>query len=75
MSIFLMGYLKDLIYNFVNYVQSLPDKTGRDFYVNTALLRALWALESYLKKLNVNHVMMEISFLMLFFGSIAFTDR
>ena len=47
---FFNALFKDLIHNFVNYVQSLPDKTGRDFYVNTALLRALWALESYLKK-------------------------
>lgn len=41
---------KDLIHRFVEFVQVLPDSTGRDIYMNRALLRALWSLESYIRK-------------------------
>lgn len=40
----------DLIKSFAEMVQCLPDQTGREFYLNNALLRALWALESYTEK-------------------------
>ncbi len=41
---------KDLIHRFVEFVQVIPDTTGREIFMNHALLRALWSLESYIKK-------------------------